>query len=182
MSVCCLALPLSAGISKDFISSTYTDNRLNCSNPSARAWPGYQPQKCMVYNSGPGSGCPTDQEPCYCYSTQVCYHNACIQLALVVLSACPARVTGCLVCLMTWTHAPPPGHPLSCPGPDHAIAAPCFLCIQPSWGAYREPSFGHGRLYLLNSTRAVWQWMRTVNDSMAVADEVEITRVPSCTQ
>ena len=54
------------------------------------------------------------------------------------------------------------------------------LRLQPAWSAYREPSFGHGRLYLLSSTTAVWQWMRNQDSHMSISDEVQITRVPRC--
>ena len=32
--------------------------------------------------------------------------------------------------------------------------------FQPSPSAYREPSFGHGTLDILNATHAYWQWHR----------------------
>ncbi len=51
---------------------------------------------------------------------------------------------------------------------------------QPAWSAYREPSFGHGRLYLQSTTKAVWQWVRNQDSHVRIADEVEITRLPRC--
>uniref|UniRef100_A0A2P2JW28 Purple acid phosphatase n=1 Tax=Rhizophora mucronata TaxID=61149 RepID=A0A2P2JW28_RHIMU len=38
--------------------------------------------------------------------------------------------------------------------------------------AYREPSFGHGRLRILNETTAHWSWHRNNDTDPSVADEV----------
>ncbi len=47
-------------------------------------------------------------------------------------------------------------------------SSPAAMCLgfcppanfQPSPSAYREPSFGHGTLDILNATHAYWQWHR----------------------
>ncbi|KAH7854832.1 hypothetical protein Vadar_018210 [Vaccinium darrowii] len=41
----------------------------------------------------------------------------------------------------------------------------------PSISEYREPSFGHGRLRILNSTHAIWAWHRNNESNSHVADE-----------
>ena len=35
-----------------------------------------------------------------------------------------------------------------------------YLDPAPKWSAFREASYGHGSLDLLNSTHAVWRWLR----------------------
>ncbi|GAB4821364.1 hypothetical protein N2152v2_008410 [Parachlorella kessleri] len=47
---------------------------------------------------------------------------------------------------------------------------------QPEWSAYREPSFGHGMLTLLNATHATWEWHRNQDAADVVADSVTIIR------
>lgn len=37
---------------------------------------------------------------------------------------------------------------------------------------YREPSFGHGRLSVVDETRAHWSWHRNNDSDSFVADEV----------
>ncbi|GAV66095.1 Metallophos domain-containing protein/Metallophos_C domain-containing protein, partial [Cephalotus follicularis] len=44
---------------------------------------------------------------------------------------------------------------------------------------YREPSFGHGRLRLLDETRAYWSWQRNNDTDSAVADEVWLQSLSS---
>ena len=53
-----------------------------------------------------------------------------------------------------------------------------LLHAQPSWSAYREPSFGHGRLIINSPTQAQWTWIANDGDKNKprVADEVTITR------
>ena len=62
------------GAAMSFISANYSDSRLNCSNAAARGFPSYQPQKCLAFESGPGSGCASNTQPCYCYGSQVRLH------------------------------------------------------------------------------------------------------------
>ncbi|KAF8059725.1 PAP15 [Scenedesmus sp. PABB004] len=118
-----------AGNSEDVAKTFVTANaarghHFNCSKPVkdfTYAFPAYQPQSCLSFQSGPGSGCAGGAR-CFCYASQ------------------------------------------------------------PAWSAYREPSFGHGRLYLNSATSAVWQWFRNDGGVMAVTDEVTITRDPRCTR
>ncbi|XP_052173357.1 purple acid phosphatase 22-like [Diospyros lotus] len=42
----------------------------------------------------------------------------------------------------------------------------------PAMSIYREPSFGHGRLRILNSTHAHWSWHRNNESDSVVADQV----------
>ncbi|KAL3151843.1 hypothetical protein ABBQ38_012808 [Trebouxia sp. C0009 RCD-2024] len=49
---------------------------------------------------------------------------------------------------------------------------------QPEWSAYREPSFGHGTLDVINSTTALWQWHRNQDNELVTADAVYIVRDP----
>ncbi|WIA11592.1 hypothetical protein OEZ85_011697 [Tetradesmus obliquus] len=51
----------------------------------------------------------------------------------------------------------------------------CFK-EQPDWSAYREPSFGHGTLDLLNKTHATWSWTKNQGGAFNVADLVTIVR------
>jgi hypothetical protein len=37
---------------------------------------------------------------------------------------------------------------------------------------YREPSFGHGRLIIVNETHAHWSWHRNNDSDTFVADDV----------
>lgn len=55
----------------------------------------------------------------------------------------------------------------------------CFKS-QPDWSAYREPSFGHGRLTITNSTHASWSWNRNQDGASVVADMVMFERSGSC--
>lgn len=53
---------------------------------------------------------------------------------------------------------------------------------RPRWSAWREPSFGHGALDLVNATHARWSWHRNL-DSIAgaeteYADGVDLIRRP----
>lgn len=47
---------------------------------------------------------------------------------------------------------------------------------QSAWSAYREPSFGHGMLELLNATHAKWTWNKVQWPAWRVADQVMIIR------
>ncbi|DBA94256.1 TPA: hypothetical protein ACH3X1_001874 [Trebouxia sp. C0004] len=47
---------------------------------------------------------------------------------------------------------------------------------QPAWSAYREPSFGHGTLDVINATTALWQWHRNQDNNLVTADAVYIVR------
>lgn len=51
---------------------------------------------------------------------------------------------------------------------------------QPKWSAYREPSYGHGILDLVNSTHAVFSWHRNQDGAEEVADEAVLVRNKEC--
>ncbi|KAM3290180.1 purple acid phosphatase 23 isoform X1 [Capsicum chacoense] len=54
---------------------------------------------------------------------------------------------------------------------------------QPEWSAYRESSFGHGILEMVNSTHALWTWHRNQNiyRENSHGDQIYIVRQPqSC--
>ncbi|KAK9857590.1 hypothetical protein WJX84_010024 [Apatococcus fuscideae] len=46
--------------------------------------------------------------------------------------------------------------------------------FQPSPSAYREPSFGHGTLDILNATHAYWQWHRNQDGDRVTADSTPV--------
>jgi hypothetical protein len=46
-----------------------------------------------------------------------------------------------------------------------------WLYPQPEWSAYRESSFGHGLLTVVNDTAMHWTWRRNHGDEAAVNDE-----------
>ncbi|KAI3753936.1 hypothetical protein L2E82_26001 [Cichorium intybus] len=45
----------------------------------------------------------------------------------------------------------------------------------PEWSVFREASFGHGELKIVNSTHAFWSWHRNDDDEPVKSDEVWIT-------
>lgn len=51
-------------------------------------------------------------------------------------------------------------------------------CItsQPEWSAYRDPSFGHGMLEILNATHASYAWNRNQDGHAVVVDQVMLIR------
>lgn len=54
---------------------------------------------------------------------------------------------------------------------------------QPEWSAYRESSFGHGILEVVNSTYALWTWHRNqdIYQENSLGDQIYIVRQPeSC--
>ncbi|KAK9830602.1 hypothetical protein WJX81_003718 [Elliptochloris bilobata] len=61
------------------------------------------------------------------------------------------------------------------------LAFPCGYCwkSQPPWSAYRESSFGHGVLDVLNATTALWSWNRNQDAVSVAADKVYIVRPPA---
>ncbi|KAJ8754622.1 hypothetical protein K2173_010713 [Erythroxylum novogranatense] len=50
---------------------------------------------------------------------------------------------------------------------------------QPEWSAFREASFGHGELKIVNSTHAYWSWHRNDDDEPVRSDETWITSLIS---
>ncbi|CAL5230081.1 g13538 [Coccomyxa viridis] len=66
-------------------------------------------------------------------------------------------------------------------------ASPKGYCWQeqPPWSAYRESSFGHGTLDIVNATHALWHWIRNQDTEdgpiAVVTDPIYIFRNPICT-
>ncbi|KAH0453779.1 hypothetical protein IEQ34_018103 [Dendrobium chrysotoxum] len=50
-----------------------------------------------------------------------------------------------------------------------------YMNPQPSISLFRQASFGHGQLDVVNSTHALWTWHRNDDDEPVVADSVWIT-------
>ncbi|XP_058001349.1 purple acid phosphatase 18 isoform X1 [Hevea brasiliensis] len=57
--------------------------------------------------------------------------------------------------------------------------APKYINPQPEWSVFREASFGHGELKLVNSTHAYWTWHRNDDDEPVRSDQVWITSLVS---
>eukprot|EP00884_Botryococcus_braunii_P016935 jgi/Botrbrau1/3925/Bobra.0365s0001.1 len=74
----------------------------------------------------------------------------------------------------------PPWQPEYCPsfpypgGPNNGFCA----TSQPTWSAYREPSFGHGILVVENATHAVWEWHLNQDAADVISDRTYIVRNP----
>ncbi|KAL4856311.1 Purple acid phosphatase 18 [Chlorella vulgaris] len=51
---------------------------------------------------------------------------------------------------------------------------------QPKYSAFREPSYGHGTLDLVDETHAEWRWHRNQDDGPDTADYVNVVRDPAC--
>ncbi|GAB2277804.1 Purple acid phosphatase 18 [Dionaea muscipula] len=49
----------------------------------------------------------------------------------------------------------------------------------PKWSVFREASFGHGELKMVNSSHALWSWHRNDDDEPFRSDEVWITSLAS---
>lgn len=54
--------------------------------------------------------------------------------------------------------------------------ASTWLSPQPAWSAFREASFGHGLLDVVNATHAHWTWHRNQDGEPVVSDDAWITR------
>ncbi|XP_072951489.1 purple acid phosphatase 18 [Typha angustifolia] len=50
---------------------------------------------------------------------------------------------------------------------------------KPSWSVFREASFGHGELKIVNSTHALWSWHRNDDDEPVKSDQVWISSLRS---
>jgi len=63
-------------------------------------------------------------------------------------------------------------------GNSTGVGNPLGYCYkeQPAWSAYREPSFGHGVLDVLNGTHALWNWHRNQDNNAVAADATYIVR------
>ncbi|KAG2682229.1 hypothetical protein I3760_11G182600 [Carya illinoinensis] len=54
-----------------------------------------------------------------------------------------------------------------------------YVDPQPEWSVFREASFGHGELKIMNSTHAFWSWHRNDDDEPVRSDQVWITSLIS---
>lgn len=52
-----------------------------------------------------------------------------------------------------------------------------FMKPQPKISAFREPSFGHGQLWVVNASHAMWTWHRNDDDVPIASDEIWLTRL-----
>ncbi|KAL5710009.1 Purple acid phosphatase 18 [Ranunculus cassubicifolius] len=50
-----------------------------------------------------------------------------------------------------------------------------YLNPTPEWSVFREASFGHGELKMVNSSHALWSWHRNDDDELVTSDQVWIT-------
>ena len=44
-------------------------------------------------------------------------------------------------------------------------------CLTQAWSAFREPSFGHGMLTLVDAATAQWKWNRNQDSGIAVVSD-----------
>lgn len=49
-----------------------------------------------------------------------------------------------------------------------------YIHPTPEWSMFREASFGHGELKIVNSTHAFWSWHRNDDDEPVRSDQVWI--------
>ncbi|MBA0752174.1 hypothetical protein Gogos_001035 [Gossypium gossypioides] len=54
-----------------------------------------------------------------------------------------------------------------------------YIHPTPEWSMFREASFGHGELKIVNSTHAFWSWHRNDDDEPVRSDQVWITSLIS---
>lgn len=54
-----------------------------------------------------------------------------------------------------------------------------YINPQPIWSEFREASFGHGELAIVNSTHAFWSWHRNDDDEPVKSDDFWITSLTS---
>jgi hypothetical protein len=55
------------GVAATFVSA---NSSAYCSNATSYSFPRYQPQRCIKFNEGPGSGCADNTNPCFCFANQ----------------------------------------------------------------------------------------------------------------
>lgn len=55
-----------------------------------------------------------------------------------------------------------------------------YFYPSPEWSVFREASFGHGTLDVLNSTHAFWRWVRNQDGEAVAADEVMVVKDAFC--
>ncbi|CAK0783284.1 hypothetical protein CVIRNUC_006483 [Coccomyxa viridis] len=63
-------------------------------------------------------------------------------------------------------------------GNSTGIGNPLGYCYkeQPAWSEYRESSFGHGTLDMVNATHALWRWHANQDGNAVARDEIYIIR------
>ncbi|XP_073108377.1 purple acid phosphatase 18 isoform X2 [Elaeis guineensis] len=54
-----------------------------------------------------------------------------------------------------------------------------YIHPKPDWSVFREASFGHGELKIINKTHAFWSWHRNDDDEPVKSDQVWITSLVS---
>jgi predicted phosphodiesterase len=69
--------------------------------------------------------------------------------------------------------------PYVCPTFQDGLWAPAGGA-QPTYSAYREPSYGHGIIDFINSTHALWTWNRNQDSVSVTSDSVYFIRNPKC--
>ncbi|XP_077243597.1 purple acid phosphatase 18-like [Tasmannia lanceolata] len=57
--------------------------------------------------------------------------------------------------------------------------AQSYIQPKPDWSVFREASFGHGELKIVNSTHAFWSWHRNDDDEPVQSDRVWINSLAS---
>ncbi|XP_077243590.1 purple acid phosphatase 18-like isoform X1 [Tasmannia lanceolata] len=57
--------------------------------------------------------------------------------------------------------------------------AQSYIQPKPDWSVFREASFGHGELKIVNSTHAFWSWHRNDDDEPVQSDQVWINSLAS---
>ncbi|KAL1545719.1 Purple acid phosphatase 22 [Salvia divinorum] len=72
-----------------------------------------------------------------------------------------------------------PAHVTIGDGGNREGLAMTFENPNPSISMYREPSFGHGRLRVLNNTHAHWSWHRNNETNSVTADEIWLESLSS---
>lgn len=67
-------------------------------------------------------------------------------------------------------------------GNSTGVGNPPGYCYkeQPAWSAYRESSFGHGTLDVINATHALWNWHRNQDGNAVAVDTIYIVRNTTC--
>ncbi len=54
--------------------------------------------------------------------------------------------------------------------------APNYVNPAPAWSAFRQASYGHGIIDVVNSTHALWTWHRNQDDESVVTDSTWLVR------
>uniref|UniRef100_A0A7N0ZUM6 Purple acid phosphatase C-terminal domain-containing protein n=1 Tax=Kalanchoe fedtschenkoi TaxID=63787 RepID=A0A7N0ZUM6_KALFE len=78
-----------------------------------------------------------------------------------------------------------PAHIVIGDGGNREGLASKYMDPKPEISMFREASFGHGELEVVNETHALWTWHRNDNDESVVADSAWLTSLasnPACTK